>query len=228
MGQVHVDVVDQAGIDLLAAGRIGLVGQAQPDAVGLGQRAVELRRGRSAGPQADAEILALLVGGLHAARQRAGNELGIAGAGEAAHAHIRARGDELRGLFGRHDLGSQCGIEDTGALRHVIASGVVGVRGSAPPADATRRADRAWSPLWCHAITGGHSPSGSRDSRRCSGGDATLPSANHLYAATRHISDAIPAGRGVSGWGESRKTTCTQEGMPPRRPWAKTRQGAGK
>ena len=48
MREVDVEVVHQAGVDLAARGRVGLVGHAQVDPVDAGKRAVELgRRGRA-------------------------------------------------------------------------------------------------------------------------------------------------------------------------------------
>jgi hypothetical protein len=112
--QVDVDVLHLAGIDARAAGRVRLVGQAHLDAAHLGQRAIELGRGRRAGPHADAEGLPALVGRLDVAGQRRRDRLGVAGAGEAAHADVVAMVDEGGRLFGGHDLLAHASMEDAG------------------------------------------------------------------------------------------------------------------
>ena len=110
MRQVHVDVLHLAGVDLVAAGRVGLVGQAHADAVGLGQHAVQLGGGGGAGPQPYLEALALGVQALDALRQRTRHGLGVARAGEAAHADVGASGNERCGLLGRHDAFKKGGV----------------------------------------------------------------------------------------------------------------------
>ena len=112
VGQVHVGVLHVAGVDLAAAGRVGLVGQAHVDAVDLGQRAVEFGRGRGTRPQADAKFFA---GGMQlfdAPGQRLRHRLGVARAGKAAHADMGTRRNQGGGGIGRHDFGVQVKVLD--------------------------------------------------------------------------------------------------------------------
>jgi hypothetical protein len=90
MRQMDIGVLHLPVVDLLAHRRVGLVGQAHLDAMHLGQCAVELGRGRGAGPQADLEILAVCVQQLDALRQRLRHRFRVAGPREAAGADIRA------------------------------------------------------------------------------------------------------------------------------------------
>ena len=76
VGQMDVDVFHLAGVDALAAGRVGLVGQPQLDAVDLRQRAVEFGRRGCAGPDADPELFAGRLGVLDALGERQRHRLG--------------------------------------------------------------------------------------------------------------------------------------------------------
>ena len=89
-------------VDLRAAHRVGLVGHAQVDPVDGRQRSVQLRCGRGAGPDADAEPLP--TGGRvgDSADQRGRHLLRVPGASEPAHPDVVARSDESCGLIGRH------------------------------------------------------------------------------------------------------------------------------
>jgi hypothetical protein len=89
---------------------IGLVRQAELDAAGARQHAVQLRRGGGAGQDADGELLAAPVCGLDARGQRLGHGLGIAGTGEATHAHGHAGLDQGSSLLSRHEPGGQAGV----------------------------------------------------------------------------------------------------------------------
>ncbi len=111
--EVDVRVEHLALVDQPAAGRVGLIGQAQFDALGLGQGAVELGRGGGAGPQADAGVLlALGVQAGEAGGEGLGHRLGVAGGGEAAHAHMGPGRDEGGGRLGRHDAAGEARVAD--------------------------------------------------------------------------------------------------------------------
>ncbi|MNV81567.1 hypothetical protein D3C71_1752400 [compost metagenome] len=110
MRQMHVDEVHLAGIDLGAADRVGLEGQALLERVGRGQRAVHLGRGGGAGPDADLERPARSVLGARARGQGLGKKLGVTRAGEPAHADIGARRHQLGRRFGAHDQGVEIAI----------------------------------------------------------------------------------------------------------------------
>ena len=112
--EVDVGVGHLAGVDAGAAGRVGLVGQAHVHAAHLGQRAVEFGCSRRAGPQADAEGLSGVVPGLDVLGQGQRHGLGVARAGETAHAHVVAVVDEGGGRVGRHDFLAQPGVGDAG------------------------------------------------------------------------------------------------------------------
>ena len=87
--------------------------------MGLGQRAVQLRRSRRAGPQADLEVFARRVQCFHALCQRLRHRLGVARASEAAHADIGPGGDEGGGGLCRHELGLVGGVLDARGRWHV-------------------------------------------------------------------------------------------------------------
>src|SRR5690606_14279926 len=55
LAQVHVQVFHLAAVDAFAGDRVGIVGQAELDAVGAGQGAVQFGAGGSAGPDPEAE-----------------------------------------------------------------------------------------------------------------------------------------------------------------------------
>ena len=112
MAQVDVHVFHFAGVDALAGLGIGLIRQPQMNAAGHGERAVELRTGGGAGEDADLEFLSAQVGVGDAACQRQGHGLGIAGAGESAHADLMAMLDERGGLFGAHDAIGETGVQN--------------------------------------------------------------------------------------------------------------------
>ncbi len=77
VAEVDVDVIQLALVDAVARIRVALEGHAHRDAIGLGQRAIQLRRGRGAGHQADLEGQALGVHRFDALRQRDRHRLGI-------------------------------------------------------------------------------------------------------------------------------------------------------
>jgi len=118
VGQVDVDIFHRPGVDALPAHRVGLVGQTHLDAVHLGQRAIELGRGRCAGPDADLERLASQMRRLDALRQRRRHRLRISRPGEAAHAHVVAGADQLHGLGGGNDAITQAGREHAATVGH--------------------------------------------------------------------------------------------------------------
>jgi len=112
--EMLVDIPGIAPVDAVATVRVGLVGRAEGDAVDLEQRAVHFRRGRRARPDADLEVFAALVRRRDASRQCARHFLGMAGAGETAHADVVAGTDEGSGLVRRHDLAAQGGVVHAG------------------------------------------------------------------------------------------------------------------
>ena len=67
--QVHVEEARLAGVDAVAQVGIGLVGRAETDRLGFGQRAIERRAGRGAGQDADLELLPGIVRGDRRDRQ---------------------------------------------------------------------------------------------------------------------------------------------------------------
>jgi hypothetical protein len=111
MRQMHVGVEHVPGIDLLAAGRVGLVGQAHFDALSPGQCPIELGPCGCTGPQANARLsLPCRMQSRQPRRQRLGHGLGVCRACEAAHAHIGANGDQGRRFGGGHHFGVQAGV----------------------------------------------------------------------------------------------------------------------
>ena len=111
VAEVDVHVLHLAGIDALAGLGIGLIRQPQMNAAGHGQRAIQLRPGGSAGEDADLKFLTAQVGVSDAARQRHRHGLGIAGAGESAHADLVPKFDQRRSFVGAHDAVCQAGIQ---------------------------------------------------------------------------------------------------------------------
>jgi hypothetical protein len=118
MRQVDIGVLHLPVVDLLAHRRVRLVGQAHLDAMHLGQRAVELGRGRGAGPQADLEILAVRVQQLDALRQRLRHRLRVAGPREAAGADIRAGRNQGGCRLSGHDLAAKARMKHTVGQGH--------------------------------------------------------------------------------------------------------------
>ena len=100
---MDVHVLHLAGVDALARFGIGLIRQPQMDSARHGQRAVEFRAGRSAGKDADLEFLPAKIRIDDAPRQRDRHSLGIARAGEPAHADLVAVLNQSRSFFGVHD-----------------------------------------------------------------------------------------------------------------------------
>ena len=111
VAEMDVDVLHVAVVDAFADGWIGLVREPDLHAVGGGERAVEFGAGGGAGEDADAEEIALFVGLVHAAGESGGELLGIAGAGESAHADIVTVADERGGLIGGHDALAEFRVE---------------------------------------------------------------------------------------------------------------------
>ncbi|SCY97252.1 hypothetical protein SAMN02927923_03138 [Microvirga guangxiensis] len=140
MRQVNVEIVHLTGIDVLPAGRVRLVGQTHLDAVDLGQYPVELRGGRSAGPDPDLERFAALVRPHDASREGERDFLRIPGSGEAAHPDIRAGGDKGGRLVRRHNPVSQDGIQDPSTVSRTPSS--------ASPHRAGHRSARAGLQCW--------------------------------------------------------------------------------
>ena len=120
--EVEVQVVQLAGVDLLACVGVALERHPHRQPVHLRQRTVQLGRGGRAGEQVDAEILAARVRRLDMAGQRLRHRLGIAGAGEAAHGDGFAGPDQRRGLRGTGHAFAQAGVEDA-LFGHVVVSG---------------------------------------------------------------------------------------------------------
>ena len=102
--QVHVHVVQEPCVDLGAGYRVGLVGHAQINAAGRRQRAVQLRRGRRAGPDADGETVTTPGRFGDPGDQRGRYRLRMARTGEPAHPDVIARHDERGRLLSRHHL----------------------------------------------------------------------------------------------------------------------------
>ena len=105
LAQMDVDIVHLAGIDALAAGGIGLIGQPEIDPISACERAIEFGGRRSPRPDADFKGFSRRVERADACRERSGNCFWISRAGKAAHAHICASGNKRRCLGSRHDLG---------------------------------------------------------------------------------------------------------------------------
>lgn len=124
MRQVNVHILHVPRIDLAAHRGVGLVGQAHFDAVHLRQGAIQLGRGAGACPQPDLEALALGVKALDAAGQRPGDGLGVARAGEAAHADMGSGRDQRRGLVGGHGAGKKVWVQHPIGERHRRARSV--------------------------------------------------------------------------------------------------------
>jgi len=94
LAEVHVEILHLAAVDLLPRNGVRIVGQTELDPVGPGERAVQFRPGRRAGPDPDPErvpggMLRLDPGGK---RQR--NGLGVARPGKAAHSDGAARANQ--------------------------------------------------------------------------------------------------------------------------------------
>ena len=102
--QVHVHVVQQPRVDLGAGHRVGLVGHAQINAAGGRQRAVQLRRGRRAGPYADGETVTAPGRLGDPGDQRGRYRLRMARTGEPAHPDVIARPDERGRVLSRRHL----------------------------------------------------------------------------------------------------------------------------
>src|ERR1700674_1875414 len=100
---MDVDVLHVAVVDALADRRIGLVRKADLHPIGGSQGAIEFRAGGSTGEYANAKGIALPVCFVHAAGKGGGKLLGIAGAGESAHADVVTIADERGSLVGGHD-----------------------------------------------------------------------------------------------------------------------------
>ncbi len=120
VGEVDVPVLRLTGVDLPAQDRIGVVGGAETDGVGLGEDTVTVDGGRGAGEQLDLEVVAAVVGRLGALGDGGGEGLGVTRSGESRGAHLVAVVDELRGLLRRHDLRLQSAVCD--AIRHSFSS----------------------------------------------------------------------------------------------------------
>ena len=107
MRQVDVGVVGVALVDGGAHRRVGLVGLPVGDAACGSQRSVQFGGGGGAGPDADPELLSLLVGSGDALGERTGEGFGIASAGEAGEADIPAILHQGCGIRRRHHLGTE-------------------------------------------------------------------------------------------------------------------------
>jgi hypothetical protein len=112
---VHVDVVGLAVVDAFPHLGVAAVGEAEIDAVGFGEGAVELGAGGGAGKDADLEVFALLVEGGDAMGEGGGDGLGVAGAGETAHAEDGSGLDEGCCFVGAHHALRESGVQDSGA-----------------------------------------------------------------------------------------------------------------
>ena len=107
VGQVDVDIVHPACVDLLPADWIGLVGQPELDAVDRREGAVQFGRGGGAGPHADPERPPVAVRGVDMPGQRGRHRLRITGSGEPAHSDVRAWSYQRGRVVGGHDLASE-------------------------------------------------------------------------------------------------------------------------
>jgi hypothetical protein len=108
---MHVGVEHVPGIDLLAAGRVGLVGQAHFDALSPGQCPIELGPSGRPGPQTDARLrLPRRMQSRQPRGQRLRHRLRVSRACEAAHAHIRPDRDQGRRFVSSHHFGVQAGV----------------------------------------------------------------------------------------------------------------------
>src|SRR5690606_30277840 len=110
--EVHVEVFHLAAVDLLAGDRVGVVRQAELDALRPGQRAVELRSGRGAGPYTDAELAPGRVLGLDPRGKRLRHGLGIARSGKTAQPDRVAGVYQGRGLLRGRYPGPEAGARD--------------------------------------------------------------------------------------------------------------------
>jgi hypothetical protein len=113
MAQMDVQVVHLAAIDAGAQFRIGLVWQAQVDAVRTRQRTIEFRCSRCAREHAYTEWLAPIMSRHHPRGQRLRYRFGVARASKATHADRHARIDQFGGLCRRHDLAGEARVADT-------------------------------------------------------------------------------------------------------------------
>ena len=120
MRQVDIDVLHLAGVDALAAFRVGLIRQTHLDTIHRRQRAVEIGRGRRARPHAHAEALARRVCRHDAPRQRRRQHLRVTRAGKAAHADIGTVVNQACGFVGRHDLAAQGCVMDAGFAHRLL------------------------------------------------------------------------------------------------------------
>jgi hypothetical protein len=111
MAEMDIHVIHFARVDALAGFWIGLIWQAQVNASGHGECAIEFGSGGSSGEDADLELLAVEVSIRDAVRQFDGDNLGIARSGEAAHTNLVTGLDETGSFFSAHDLLRQSGIQ---------------------------------------------------------------------------------------------------------------------
>ena len=103
MGEVHVDVLDVAGVDLLAQRGPGLVGRAPHDGAGRGEFLVDGLAARGAREDAQLERGALERSRASACGERARDGLGGARRGEPAEGDGVPVVDVADGLLGRED-----------------------------------------------------------------------------------------------------------------------------
>jgi len=100
-GKVQIEETGFALVDLAAERRVGLVGRAPGDGLGLGERAVEGRSGGGAGDDADLERPAGGVFGLGAGGDRQRDDFTRAGGGETAETDRVAMVNEGGRFVGR-------------------------------------------------------------------------------------------------------------------------------
>jgi len=113
LAEVHVDVVDLAGVDALAHVGVALIGETQVNAVDFGEGAIEFGAGRCAGKDVDLEGLAVLMGFAYAPSEGHGHGFWVSRAGETAHADLGAGMDEGGCFVSAHDTLREGCVQDS-------------------------------------------------------------------------------------------------------------------
>ncbi len=191
--QVDVQVVQLAGVDALARVRVALERHAHGYAIDLGQRAVQLRCGRGAGQQVDAELLAARVRLFDALGQALRHRLGVTGTGETAHRDGFARLDQAGGVFGGDDPFAQARVQDA-FYRH---GNDVGSWGWPIIPDGGHRR--------CSTFVGWHSPGDAGAAGPATGRFRGLAGASGFFALQRATCTPTPQDRPASRRGGGSK-----------------------
>ncbi|GAA08953.1 hypothetical protein ATPR_1957 [Acetobacter tropicalis NBRC 101654] len=114
--QMVIKIICLTRVDTVAHAGIRIEGGAEINAIHLGQRAIKLRAGGSAGNQADTIIFSLAVRCFHQLGQCFRHRLGVTSPGKTAGTNHIARTNQFCCGFCRADLAAQGGI--TNALCH--------------------------------------------------------------------------------------------------------------